>query len=128
MSSKSRLDSYFEYGRKLADSGAQGIRSGSQSYLHGQPLSASLSESACDSLPFAAIGIAAAVIRLVAGSRRHRISRSLAAGFTGAMVGFVAGFTFKSRHLAGSMAKDALTNIGKTRDAHWLEHHPITYA
>jgi hypothetical protein len=128
MSSKRTLDSCFEYGRKLADSGAKGILSGSKSYLHGQPLSAALGESVRDSLPFAAIGIAVAVMRLFAGSRRHRITRGVAAGFAGATVGFIAGFTLNSRELAGSMAKDALSNISKTRDAHWLERHPITYA
>jgi hypothetical protein len=128
MSSNRTLDSYLEYGKKLADSGAHGIRSGSESFLQGRSLSAALTESARDSLPFATIGIAAAMIRLIAGSRRNRVGKSLAVGIAGAALGFIAGFTLKSRHLAGSMATDALTNIDKTREAHWLERHPITYA
>ncbi len=128
MSSTSRLDSYFEYGRTLLDSGAKGIRSGSESYLHGQPLTAVLGESARASLPFAALGIGAGLLQLISGSRRHRFTKGLAAAIAGGSLGFLAGLLWKSRDLTGCMAQDALENISRTRDAHWLERHPIDYA
>jgi len=128
MSSEKWLGDYVEYGKTLVDSGAKGIRSGAESYLHGQPLSAALSESARTSLPFAAIGLGAGLLQLIAGPSRRRIAKTVAAVIAGAGVGFLVGFSWKTRELAGSMAHDALKNVGVTRDAHWLEHHPITYA
>lgn len=128
MSPDKLLGSYLEYGRTLADSGAKGLRSGSESYLGGTPLSAALSESARASLPFAALGIGTGLLQVFRGKRSHRITRSLAAVFGGATVGFLAAFSWKTRDLAGSMAQDAMKNISTARDAHWLENHPIDYA
>jgi len=128
MSPEKRLGNYVDYGRALVDSGTKGVRSGAESYLQGQPLSAALGESARTSLPFAALGVGAGLLQLVAGPRRHRAARTIAAVIAGAGVGFLVGFSWKTRELAGSMAHDALKNVGVTRDAHWLERHPITYA
>jgi hypothetical protein len=128
MSSARSLDNYLEYGKTLVDSGTKGIRSGAESYLHGQSLSAALGESARTSLPFAAIGIGAGLLQLIAGGRRHRMAKTVTAMVAGAGLGFLVGFSWKSRELAGSMAHDVLKNVGVTRDAHWLERHPITYA
>src|SRR4051812_42365920 len=128
MSPAKSLGRYLEYGRTLADSGAQGVRSGAESYLDGQCLSDALGRSARTSLPFAAIGVGAGLLQLLAGPRRRRIARTVTAVIAGAGVGFLVGFSWTTRELAGSMAHSALKNVGATRDAHWLERHPITYA
>jgi len=128
MSPEKWLGDYVEYGRTLVDSGAKGMRSGAASYLNGKPLCAKVGESARTSLPFAMIGVGAGLLQLMGGGRRHRIARTVAAVVTGASVGFLMGFSWKTRELAASMAHDAMKNIGVTRDAHWLENHPITYA
>jgi hypothetical protein len=128
MSTEKLLGDYFEYGKTLVASGAKGIRGGSESYLEGRSLSAALSESARASLPFAAFGIGAGLLQAFSGKRSHRVTRSLAAGFAGATIGFLAAFSWKTRDLAESMAQDAMKNISTVRDAHWLENHPIDYA
>ena len=128
MSPEKWLGDHLEYGKTLVNSGAQGMRSGAESYLDGQRLADALGESARASLPFAALGIGAGLLQLVAGPRRRRIARTVAAVVAGAGVGFLVGFSWKTRELAGSMTHDALRNVGATRDAHWLQRHPITYA
>lgn len=126
--SHAKFGRYLEYGRTLAGTGAQGIRSGSKSYLGDSSLTAALSDSARASLPFAAVGIGAGLLQVFLGKRSHRIARSLAAGFAGATIGFLAAFSWETRELTGSMAQEAMKNISTARDAHWLENHPIDYA
>jgi len=128
MSPEKWLGDCLDYGKTLVDSGAKGIRSGAESYLQGQPLSAALGESARTSLPFAIVGVGAGLLQLVAGQRRHRIPKTVAAVIAGAGVGFLVVFSWKTRELTGSMAHNALKNVGVARDARWLERHPITYA
>ena len=128
MAEARRLGNYVEYGKTLVDSGAKGMRSGAQSYLNGRPLSTELSASARTSLPFAAIGLGTGLLQLIGGGRRHRVAKTIAAVVAGASIGFLVGLSWKTRELAGSMAHDALKKVGETRDAHWLERHPITYA
>jgi hypothetical protein len=129
MSPEKWIGGHLEYGKTLVNSGAQGMRSGAESYLHGQPLSDALSETARTSLPFAAVGVGAGLLQLIAASGpRRRVSRTMAAVVAGAGVGFLVAFSWKTREMAGRMAHDALRNVGATRDAHWLQRHPITYA
>jgi hypothetical protein len=122
------LHRYLRYGKSLANSGATGVRNGSTTYLNGRPLSTALGASARSSIPFAVIGIGAGLLQLALGSRCRRVPRSIAVGAVGATLGFLAGFSWKTRELAGSMAHGAIKSIGATRDNHWLEQHPIDYA
>jgi hypothetical protein len=46
----------------------------------------------------------------------------------GSAIGLSLGLAWKSRRLTESMASGALQRIGKVRDEHWLESHPIDYA
>jgi hypothetical protein len=128
MPSDHSVDSYLRYGRSLANSGAQGLRSGREAYLQGRPLSAVLSEKARASLGLAAVGACAGLVQCLVSSRRRRGPENLALGVVGSLIGFFAGFTWKSRDLAGSMVEGAARGIGAARDQHWLERHPIDYA
>ena len=128
MKPESSLESYLRYGRTLADSGVSGLRAGTNSHLKGQSLSNVLGESARSSLTLAAIGLGAGLLQLYFGNRRTRVPRSVVAGAVGATLAFFAGFTWKNRELAGSMARGALKSMEVTRDEHWLECNPIDYA
>src|SRR6516164_7427159 len=128
MHSDRRLDNYFHYGRSLANSGAQGLRSGREAYLNGRPLGGVLSNKARASLGLAAVGACAGLMQCLVSNRRRRVSESLTLGAIGSVIGFFAGFTWKTRDLTGSMIEGAARGIGNVRDQHWLERHPIDYA
>jgi hypothetical protein len=49
-------------------------------------------------------------------------------GLLGWAVGLGLGTAWQSRGLTTAAAKRALKNIGRVRDEHWLETHPIDYA
>ena len=128
MQSDRSLHNYLQYGRSLANSGAQGLRTGGESYLHGRPLGRVLSEKARASLGLAAVGACAGLVQCLISSRRRRLPESLALGVVGSAIGFFAGFTWKTRDLTSSMLEGAAHGIGVARDQHWLERHPIDYA
>ncbi|MGB8770538.1 MAG: hypothetical protein WCC92_13035 [Candidatus Korobacteraceae bacterium] len=114
------------YGRALVHSGLSGLRRGRDSQLEGQRLSAVLTRSALGSLGLAAIGACAGLLPFYL-SRRHRIARSAVWGVAGGVIGFAAGFTWKTRDLTASMARSAIKEMGTVRDEHWIERHPINY-
>ncbi len=122
------LESYLHYGRSLANSGAAGLRSGRDAYLNGRPLGPVLTQKARASLGLAAIGACAGLLQLLLSNRRRRMPESIALGAVGSAVGFLAGFTWKTRDLTASMAHAAARKMGVVRDEHWLERHPIDYA
>ena len=94
---------YLRYGRTLVKSGVSGLRSGRESHLHGQPLSAILTQSARASLSLATIGACAGVLRFYANGRRDRVPKTIAWSMLGSAIGFCAGFAWKTRELTGSM-------------------------
>ena len=52
----------------------------------------------------------------------------LGMGWLGGMVGFGVGFAWASRALTAKMAFEARRRVGRVRDEHWLQQHPIDYA
>jgi len=46
----------------------------------------------------------------------------------GGAIGFSAGMAWKNRGVTGSAVSEALSSMGKVRDEHWLDRHPIDYA
>ena len=122
--SKSNAD----YGRELLHSGIEGARSGEEAFLHGESLTPFLGESVRSALKPAALGACLGVLGSCPGSREKSISRALAYGLLGGVIGFGAGVAWESRHLTVSAACGALRNVGKVRDEHWLTKHPIDYA
>jgi len=117
-----------EYGRKVLDSGLHGVRSGREEFLHGKPLTPFLGESARKALMPAALGACIGVLSSLPTKPDRSISRALLFGVLGGVLGFGAGFAWESRRLTASAAHDALRNIHKVRDEHWVEKHPVAYA
>ena len=117
-----------DYGRKLLNSGLEGARSGRQEFLHGKPLAPFLNESARHALAPAIIGACIGVLGSDPGNGHEAKGKTFAYALLGGAIGFGAGVVWESRHLTESAASAALKNIGKVRDEHWLERHPIDYA
>jgi hypothetical protein len=122
--SKSNLD----YGRKLVHSGWEGARSGGEEFLHGEPLTPFLSDSVHHALRPAALGVCLGVLSTFPARRHHSASATFAYAFFGGVIGLTAGLVWHSRGLAENVASSAWKNIGKVRDEHWFEKHPIDYA
>lgn len=122
--SKSNLN----YSQGLVNSGLEGTRSGRDAFLHGKPLGLFLDESARSALKSAAIGACVGVLGGYSRNGHKSAGRALACGCLGGAIGFGAGLAWESHRLAASVASGALRNIGRARDEHWLESHPIDYA
>lgn len=117
-----------EFGRRVLDSGLGGARSGREAFLNGRPFSPFLSESLRKALKPAAFGACLGVLGGCPRNGYRSIVRLLAFGALGGVIGLGAGIAWESRRLTASAARGALRNIGKVRDEHWVERHPIDYA
>ena len=122
--SKSNID----YGLKLLDSGLEGARSAEGAFLHGKPLAPVLEESARHALKPAAIGALIGALGSCAGNGHKPSSRTLAYGLLGGAIGLGIAVAWGNRRLAARVASSAFRSMGKVRDEHWLENHPIDYA
>lgn len=120
--------SNLHYGRKLLDSGLEGARSGEQAFLGGARLSPFLNRSVRIALAPAALGACLGFFGSRPGSRHRSAARVVTCGVLGCIVGFGAGVAWGNRRLAASIASGAMRNIGRVRDEHWLDRHPIDYA
>lgn len=120
--------SEFEYGRKVLNSGAEGARSGRETFLNGRSLTPFLGEAARNAFKPAGVGACVGMLSGYRGDLHSSIGRILAFGFLGSLIGFASGVAWESRDLTASIAANALRNIGKVSDEHWLEKHPIDYA
>jgi len=116
------------YGRKVLSSGLEGARSGREAFLNGRHLTPFLSESFRNALRPAALGACIGVLGTCPGNRHKSTSKVLAFGLLGSAIGFGAGIAWENRRFAASVARGAFRNIGRVRDEHWLEGHPIDYA
>jgi hypothetical protein len=52
----------------------------------------------------------------------------LAYGLLGGAIGLGIAVAWGNRRLAARVASSAFRSMGKVRDEHWLENHPIDYA
>jgi hypothetical protein len=120
--------SELEYGRKVLESGMEGARSGRTEFLRATTSPSSISGSFRNALKPAALGACIGVLSSCPGSRRASMGETIARGFLGGVIGFGAGIAWQARRLAASVARGALDSMGKVRDEHWLERHPIDYA
>lgn len=117
-----------KYGRRVLNSGLEGVRFGQQAFLHGGPASPFLRESLRKALIPAALGVCLGVLTACpAGSHRWR-RRLLLSGVIGGLVGATAGVLWETRYLAATVTGAAVARIGRARDEHWLERNPIDYA
>jgi hypothetical protein len=117
-----------EYGRRVLNSGLEGVRSGREAFLNGRPLTPFFRESFRKALKPAALGACVGLLTSCPGRQRRSVAQVLASGLLGGLIGLGAGLVWEGRFLAGSAASSALKNIDKVRDEHWLEKHPIDYA
>jgi hypothetical protein len=122
------LKSEVRYGRDVLTAGLEGIHSGREAFLNGKPLTPFLSESARKALKPAALGACLGISGGCTGNWRRSVDRILALGFVGGAIGFGLGLAWQNRHLTAEAASGALKKIGKVRDEHWFERHPIDYA
>lgn len=117
-----------KYGRRVLNSGLEGIRSGQQVFLHGGAVSPFLRESLRKALVPAAVGACLALLTGCPKDSRRLLGRLLSSGLLGGLVGVTAGVVWETRYLAASVAGGAIARIDKVRDEHWLERNPIDYA
>jgi hypothetical protein len=126
MNAIAELKSDVEYGRKILNSGLAGARAAQAEFLHGEPVTPYLRESVREAWVPALVG---AILGAVSSYEHDRSARkAFAWSLLGAGLGFGVGFAWGSRRLTASVATGAWNKIGRTRDEHWLEHHPIDYA
>ena len=76
----------------------------------------------------AAIGTTLGVLTTRLAGKRKSASRTAWGGVVGGVLGISAGLAWASRGLIGHAARTATRRVNATRDAHWLETHPIDYA
>ena len=120
--------SEIEYGRRVLDSGLEGVRSGRDAFLNGQPLTPLLSGSVRRALKPAVLGVCIGMISSCRRNGHRSVSKTLALSLLGGAIGLGAGVAWKNRHLTRCITSEALRSISKARDEHWLERHPIDYA
>jgi hypothetical protein len=116
------------YGRKLVNSGVEGVRSGRDTFFSETPLTRFLGESTRNAVKPAAVVAGIGLLGSCLGQRHRSASRALAFGLLGFAAGFVAAATWETRHLTASVTSGALKNIARVRDERWLEQNPIDYA
>ena len=121
-------NSNLHYGRQLLHSGLEGARSGEHAFLGEGRLSPCLNRSVRIALAPAALGACLGYFGSQPGGRRRSAARAITCGVLGCIVGFGVGVAWDNRCLAASIAAGAMRNIGRVRDEHWLEGHPIDYA
>ena len=76
----------------------------------------------------AAIGTALGLLTISLAGKRKSASRTAWGGLVGGALGIGAGLVWASRGLVGHAARTATRRVNATRDARWLQTHPIDYA
>lgn len=117
-----------DYGRKLLHGGREGAALGRESYLHGKHMTSFFNQSARTAVKPAVLGACIGLLSAYPANRNRSARRAFACGLLGCAVGFTVAVAWQSRRLAGSIASGAMKKIGRLRDEHWLERHPIDYA
>ena len=128
MKSLESMTNTVAYGRRLANAGLTGIRTGQQTASPDQSFSALLADSLRDSLMLAAVGACVGLLRPYVTRRRNRLPRALAGGAVGSALGLCAGFVWKTRAATSGLVHSARKEMDRVRDEHWLEMNPIDYA
>ena len=117
-----------DYGRRVLNSGLEGVRSGREAFLNGRPLTPFFRESFRRALTPATLGACLGVLSSCPAKGKQTVGRTLAFGAIGGLLGLAAGLFWENRFLAASSTGAAVARIGKVQDEHWLERHPIDYA
>jgi len=117
-----------EYGRRVLNSGLEGVRSGQEAFLHGRPVTPIFRESFRKAWKPAALGAFAGMLTGCPKESHRSPTRILALGLVGGLIGFTAGVVWYTRFLAASAAGGARARIDEVRDERWLKRNPIDYA
>ena len=112
-----------DYLKSLVASGLDGIAS-AKGELDGPVFTPPLKSTVW---PAVAIGATVGALGTRLGGNRRAPSLAIG-GIVGSLVGFVAALAWTSRRFTGCATRRALRQVNATRDAHWLETHPINYA
>jgi hypothetical protein len=128
MSLLKRVKTSIDYCGKLLHAGVDGGISGWEASVPGKGLIPFHSESARTAIGPIAIGACIGALSSHPGDAHTAIRKALAYAFLGAAIGFGACVAWRGRPLLASVASGALKKIGRVRDEHWLEGHPIDYA
>jgi hypothetical protein len=120
--------SSLDYGRKLVNSGLEGVREGEEEFLHGDRLAPFLNHSARNACKPAFVGACLGVVGGYFEHGRRSPWKAVGLGIIGGLIGFGAGLAWQSRDLGRCIFCDAVKSINKTRDDHWFEKNPIDYA
>ena len=121
-------ESEVEYGRNVLNSGLAGARSGREAFLHGRPLTPFLGDAVRNASTPAAAGAVLGILGSFPGDHPRSAKRAVAFGLLGWAIGLGVGIAWQSRAFTFCVAHGALRNMGRVRDEHWLERHPIDYA
>jgi len=122
------LESEVKYGRRILDSGLDGVRSGREAFLSGRPLTPTVSESLRRAARPAALGVCLGALASYGGNHGRSAGRVFTLSLLGGVIGLGAGVIWQNRRLTASALSVAWRNMGSVRDEHWLERHPIDYA
>ena len=76
----------------------------------------------------AAVGTSIGMLTTRLAGKRKSAFRTALGGFVGGVLGLSAGLAWASRGSITRAARTATRRVNATRDAHWLETHPIDYA
>jgi hypothetical protein len=76
----------------------------------------------------AAIGTTLGMLTTRLAAKHKSASRTAWGGLLGGVLGLSAGLAWASRGFISQAARTATRRVNATRDAHWLETHPIDYA
>jgi hypothetical protein len=117
-----------EYGRRVLNSGLEGVRSGQDAFLHGRPIAPFLRESLRKAWLPAAVGGYVGMLAGCSKQGNRSAAKMFASGLFGGLIGLTVGVVWQTRFLATSVAGNAIARIDKVRDEHWLERNPIDYA
>ena len=126
LSPQRSFHSTIAYGRQLVDSGIEGASTAVHAVLSDEPVNAALARAVRASWKPAAVGACIALALSALG--RKKPGTALVSGLAGGAVGFSAGILWASHGWTAAAARGAAANGRATRDAHWLERHPIDYA
>lgn len=117
-----------EYGRKLVNSGLQGVQEGGREGLQGESLPRVVLDSAKDSWALVAVGAGLGLLGSYLANKRKLTPQVALFGLIGGALGFSVGLSWGTRHVTGGAARGAMRKISATRDERWLENNPIDYA
>jgi hypothetical protein len=115
------LKSEAAYARDLVKAGIDGAASATRN-------GASMSQAARSALAPAVLGAAVGVLGVYAGKKGSLKSSLVMGCLVGGVLGFAGAVAWGSRNQARSSYLNASRQMRVTRDARWVEKHPIAYA